>query len=325
MSQRAVATGSRRAHPSPAPDPAGSSSSPEASGDASALVGVADAVEILREEKPDLREGLENRPLAVEYREAHARQLLPLALEHRVDVREARIELLALLDGALHDRRDQAVDGLPGAGRALGRRLGQRNDRHAELAEEALEQASDRVLEEDRRQSHPLERVMPELLGVRVKLGVEPLDVLAVLVVLPPVAEHPLAEVANHRGVLVALGDFVRVEALDRALDLAEVLLLLEELERAGIDGLEADVDVEAVRIAHELEKLGVVDRFRSNLGAPLGGQVAIDHPAQEILAALLVRREDVVGEERVHVAPVDLELLQHALDRVRAEGVSVQ
>src|SRR5437667_146168 len=121
-----------------------------------ALVGVADAVEILREEKPDLRKGLEDRPLAVEYREAHARQLLPLALEHRVDVREARIELLALLDGALHDRRDQAVDGLPGAGRPLGRRLGQRNDRHAELAEDAPEQASDRVLEEARRQSHPL-------------------------------------------------------------------------------------------------------------------------------------------------------------------------
>src|SRR5207253_9548752 len=95
------------------------SSCPEAFGVARALVGVADAVEILREEKPDLREGLEDRPLAVEYREAHARQLLPLALEHRVDVREARIELLALLDGALHDRRDQAVHGLPGSGRGL--------------------------------------------------------------------------------------------------------------------------------------------------------------------------------------------------------------
>ena len=116
----------------------------------------------------------------------------------------------------------------------------------------------------------------------------------------------------------------MRVESLDRALDLAEVLLLLEELQRSRIDRLEADVDVEAVRIAHELEKLGVVDRLRPNLGAPLGGQIAIDHPAQEILAALLVRREDVVGEERVHVALVDLELLQHALDRVRAEGVSV-
>src|SRR5215831_2446750 len=136
--RRVASTRSRRAHPSPRPDPAGSSSFPETLSDSRALVSVADAVEVLRKQEADLREGLEDRALAVEQREAHARQLLPLALEQRVHVREARVELLALLDGALDDRRDQAVDGLLGPRRALGGRLGQRDHRHAELAQEAL-------------------------------------------------------------------------------------------------------------------------------------------------------------------------------------------
>src|SRR5439155_167498 len=63
--------------------------------------------------------------------------------------------------------------------------------------------------------------------------------------------------------------DLVRVEALDRALDLGEVLLLLEELQRARIDRLEADVHVEAVGVAHELQQLGVVDRSELCTRAP--------------------------------------------------------
>src|SRR5439155_4159077 len=202
---RVAATRSRRAPPAPPRPGPGLCGFPETLGDASALVGVADAVEVLREEKPDLRKGLEDGALAVEQRKAHARQLLPLALEHRVQAREARVELLALLDGALDDRRDQAVDGLLGARGALGGRLGQRHDRHAELSEEALEQASHRILEQDRRQPHPLHRVVPQPFHVRIELGLEPLDVLAVLLVLPPVADHALAEIADHRVVPVAL------------------------------------------------------------------------------------------------------------------------
>ena len=269
---------------------------------------------------------------------------------------------------------------------------------------------------------------MSELFHVRVELSLEPLDVLAILVVLPPVTDHSLAEIADHRVVLVALHellgdaapgvelghgverallqlvgahaprlvhdvvpvvklpvladhvlaaavvellpvgrarnrredheldrvdvvlerelgggvdrldvvlvgadhehavdpDLVGVEPLDRALDLRHVLLLLEELERPGIDRLEADVDVEAVCRLHELEELGIVDGFCPDLGAPIGNEVALDHPAQELFAALLVRGEDVVREEGVRVAAVALELLQHALDRVGAEGVAV-
>src|SRR5215471_8755706 len=103
-----------------------------------------------------------------------------------------------------------------------------------------------------------------------------------------------------------------------------EVLLLLEELERAGVDRLEADVDIEAVRVAHELEELGIVHGLGPHLGAPVGGQAPVDHAAQQLFDALLVRREDVVGEERVRVTPVELELLQHPPDRMRAEGVAV-
>src|SRR5262249_62041822 len=93
------------------------------------------------------------------------------------------------------------------------------------------------------------------------------------------------------------------MEALDGALDLRQVLFLLEELERARIDRLEADVDVEAVRVAHQLQELGIVDGLRANLSAPGGREIARDHAAQQLLAALLVRREDVVGKERIEVA----------------------
>src|SRR5215468_10531799 len=120
--RRVTATRSRRAHPSPRPDPAGSSSFPETLSDSRALVSVADAVEVFGEQEADLGEGLEDRALAVEQREAHARQLLPLALEQRIHAGEIRVELLALLDGPLDDRRDQAVDGFLGARGALGGR-----------------------------------------------------------------------------------------------------------------------------------------------------------------------------------------------------------
>jgi len=73
-----------------------------------------------------------------------------------------------------------------------------------------------------------------------------------------------------------------------------------------------------------QLEELGVVDGLGAHLRAPVGGQVAADHAAQELFDALLVGREDVVREERVGVAAVALELLQDALDRVGAEGVAV-
>src|SRR5256884_5084370 len=111
--------------------------------------------------------------------------------------------------------------------------------------------------------------------------------------------------------------DLVGVEPLDGPLDLGEVLLLLEELQRARVDRLEAHVHVEAVGVAHHLEQLRVIHRLGPDLRAPLGREVSIDHPPQELLHPLLVRGEDVIGEERVHVALVQGQLLQHPLDRV--------
>ena len=112
------------------------------------------------------------------------------------------------------------------------------------------------------------------------------------------------------------------VEALDGALDLGEVLLLLEQREGPRVDGLEADVHVVTVRIPHELEQLGVVDRLRPYLGAPLRGETSVDHPAQELLHALLVRGEDVVREEDVGDLAMEVELFEHAADGVGAKGV---
>jgi hypothetical protein len=114
------------------------------------------------------------------------------------------------------------------------------------------------------------------------------------------------------------------MEALDRPLDLGQVLLLLEELEGPWIDRLEADVHVVAAGVLHELQELRVVDGLGADLRAPVRREIAVDHAAQELLAALLVRREDVVREERVDAVLVDLELLQHALHRMRAKGVPV-
>src|SRR5437867_1994355 len=159
----------------------------------------------------------------------------------------------------------------------------------------------------DRRQDHELDRV-DVVLEREVRGRVDRLQVVLVG--------------AHHEHAVDP--DSVGVEALDRALDLAEVLLLVEELERARIDGLEADVDVEAVRVTHELEELGVVHGLGSHLRAPLRRQVPGDHPVEQLLHALLVRREDVVGEERVEVAPVALELLQHARHRMGPERVAV-
>src|SRR4029077_13702814 len=110
---------------------------PETLSDPGGFVGVADAVEVLGVEQPDLGERFEYRALAVEQREAHAWQLLPLALQQGVHGGEIRVELLALLHRAAHYRREQAVDGFLGARRAFGRGFRERHDGHAELAQEA--------------------------------------------------------------------------------------------------------------------------------------------------------------------------------------------
>src|SRR2546425_12862593 len=78
-------------------------------------VGVADPVEVLGHQEPDLRERLEHRPLAVHEREAHPGQLLPLGLKRRRHGRPAGVELLPLLGAALDDRRAPAVEGPPRA------------------------------------------------------------------------------------------------------------------------------------------------------------------------------------------------------------------
>src|SRR3989475_7204180 len=103
----------------------------------------------------------------------------------------------------------------------------------------------------DRRQDYELDRV-DVVLEREVRGRVDRLQV----VLVRAHHEHPVD------------ADPVGVEALDRALDLAEILLLVEELERSRIDRLEADVDVEAVRVAHELEELRVVHRLGPHLRA---------------------------------------------------------
>ncbi len=118
--------------------------------------------------------------------------------------------------------------------------------------------------------------------------------------------------------------DVVRVEPVDRPLDLRDVLLLVEQLERPRVDRLEADVHVEAVRVPHELEQLGVIDGLGPDLRPPLRREAAIDHPAEQLLHPLLVGGEDVVGEERVEAALVQRQLVEHPADRVGAEGVPV-
>src|SRR5437899_12419174 len=114
--------------------------SPETLRYAGGLVGVADAVEVLGHQEPDLRERLEHRPLTVHEREAHPRQLLPAGLERGGHGRQAGVELLPLLGSALDDRRDQAVKALPPPRRALRRRLSERDHLEADLGEAAPEQ-----------------------------------------------------------------------------------------------------------------------------------------------------------------------------------------
>src|SRR4029434_2061048 len=92
---------------------------PEALLGSSGFVGVANTIEVLGEEQADLGERLEHRSLAVEEWEAHARQLLPAALEQGVHGGEVRVEVLSLFHRPLDDGRDQAVDRLAGARGAL--------------------------------------------------------------------------------------------------------------------------------------------------------------------------------------------------------------
>ncbi len=157
------------------------------------------------------------------------------------------------------------------------------------------------------RQDHELDRLQParnrELRG-----GVQGLQV----VLVRSDDEHPVD------------ADFVCVEPLDRALDLGQVLLLLEELERPRIDRLETDVHVEAVALLHQAEHLGIVDCLRPDLCAPFRGDALGNHPGEQFFGSPLVGGENVVCEEHVTRIPVELELLDHASHRVRAKGMAV-
>src|SRR5215831_341980 len=66
LTKRVAATRSRRAHPTPRPDPAGLRCFPETLSHTRAFVSIADAVEIFGEEEADLGEGLEDGSLAVQ-------------------------------------------------------------------------------------------------------------------------------------------------------------------------------------------------------------------------------------------------------------------
>ena len=114
------------------------------------------------------------------------------------------------------------------------------------------------------------------------------------------------------------------VKPLDGALDLVQVLLLLEQLERPGVDGLEADVHVEAVASPHEFQHLRVIDGLGPDLGAPVRGHAVGDHPREQFLGASLVGGEDVVGEEDIAGIPVALQLFHDAGHRVGPEGMAV-
>src|SRR5262245_48871197 len=81
---------------------------PESFGDARALVGLANPIQILGGEQADLGEGLEDRSLAIDEREAHARELLPLRVQEAAHRGEPRVELPALLRGPLDDGGDEA-------------------------------------------------------------------------------------------------------------------------------------------------------------------------------------------------------------------------
>src|SRR3989441_9361975 len=60
-------------------------------------VGVADPVEVLGHQEPDLRERLEHRPLAVHEREAHPGQLLPRSEEHTSELQSLAYLVCRLL------------------------------------------------------------------------------------------------------------------------------------------------------------------------------------------------------------------------------------
>ena len=116
----------------------------------------------------------------------------------------------------------------------------------------------------------------------------------------------------------------MRVEPLDRALDLRQILLFLKELERPGVDRFEADVYVETAALPHEIEHLRIVHRLGADLGPPLRRHPLGDHPREQLFGASLVGGEDVIGEEDVACIPVDLQLVNHTVHRVGPERMAI-
>ena len=102
--------------------------------------------------------------------------------------------------------------------------------------------------------------------------------------------------------------DAVLVQRVEGADDVGHALRLVEAVESLLADGLEAERDAVAARVAHQREEFGVGDDVGAHLRRPGDLPAARDHHAQQRLEPALVGGEVVVVEEdRLGLLGLDL------------------